>query len=52
VVYLRVLRAWWCRCSCGGRSPGPLEHHPLVFYGFVQSFIYIALAICLHRSQL
>ncbi len=51
--YVRWLRAPWVFLLLPAAVlAGPLEHHPLFFYGFVQSFIYIALALWLHRSQI
>lgn len=51
-VYLRWLRARWVPLLFPAAIlVGPLEHHPLFFYGFVQSFIYLALALLIHRSQ-
>ncbi len=52
-TYVRWIRTWWvCLLLPLAALAGPLEHHPLFFYGFVQSGIYLALAICLHRSLL
>lgn len=51
--YMRYLRAWWVPLLLPAAVLlGPLEHHPLLFYGAVQSFIYISLALCLHRTQI
>lgn len=52
-IYVRWIRASWVPLLLPlAVLAGPLEHHPLFFYGFVQSGIYLALAICLHRSLL
>ncbi len=51
-AYMRVLRAPWMMALVPlALVLDQFEHHPLVFYVVLQPLIYVALAFCLHRSQ-
>ena len=51
-VYMRLLRAPWVMALVPlALVLDQFEHHPLAFYVVLQPVIYLALAFCLHRSQ-
>ena len=51
--YLRLLRSRWVMALVPVAGMlNLLEHHPLAFYVLLQAVVYLALAFCLHRSQI
>lgn len=50
-LYDRAIRSWWAPLLLvAAAGLDQLEHHPLVFYGLLQSVIYLVLAVWLHRA--
>ncbi len=50
--YMRALRARWVMALVPlAAILNQFEHHPLAFYGLLQSLVYLTLAFCLHHSQ-
>lgn len=50
-LYHKAIRSWWAPLLLvAAAGLDQLEHHPLVFYGVVQSVIYLTLAVWLHRT--
>jgi peptidoglycan/LPS O-acetylase OafA/YrhL len=51
--YVRWLRAWWAPCLLPlALAVNNLQHHPLAFYVLLQPFVYVVLALGLHRGQM